>query len=219
MPWLAWVYGQIDWDGPKELVLVDSTPGLGHLHPVTGLVPEDELVFIPSDDKGITRKYQQALESASGDVVMWLDDDDYHVPDAALRLVPYLERAPVVYPRVDLFWLRTQDLRTRHISCYWWGAGLYRREKILACPPFEGKSMCTEIRWIKRLARKLKFARPEVGCVGFCLSHARNIANHERRTSYRVRFQQVEEWTRPLGLSLEHEHAMLKQLERLMDRI
>lgn len=220
MPWLAWVYNQIDWDGPKELVLVDSTPGLGHVHPVSGLVPEDELVFVPSGEPGIAPKYQQALENARGDVVFWLDDDDYHVPDAALRCLPYLDEAhPVVYPKVKLFWVRTTDGAVRDIDCLWWGAGLYDRKAILACPGFFGKSMCAEIRWIKRLCRILRFAEPELGYVGFCLSHRNNISNRVGRTAYRFRYSKNDDWSHRLGLNENHRQELLFQLGKLKERI
>lgn len=219
MPWLAWVYNQIDWDGPKELVLVDSTPGLGHVHPITGLVPEEELVYVPSDAQGIAPKYNQALESASGDVVFWMDDDDYHLPDAALRCVPYLAGQAFVYPWVNLFWVRLRDSYIRRLDCFWWSAGLYRREAILAVPRFEGKSMCTEIRWAKRIHRALPFAKPELGTVGFCLAHKRNISNHERRANYRHRYAEDSGWYKALNLSDEHLDELFNQIRRLKDRI
>lgn len=218
-PWIAWVYNQLDWDGPKELVLVDSTPGLGHVHPVSGLVPEEELVFVPSDEKGIAPKYQQALESASGEVVYWLDDDDYHVPDAALRCLPHLGDKAFVYPWVELFWLRLRERTVRRLDCYWWSAGLYRREALLAAPGFEGKSMCAEIRWAKRLQRLLPFAKPELGTVGFAISHAANISNHERRPVYRHRFGPVPDWSAALGLHPNHLAELFVQLRSLQNRV
>ena len=221
MPWLAWVYRQIDWDGPKELVLVDSTPGLGHVHPLTGLVPEDELVFVPSDDPGITGKYNQALESASGDVIYWLDDDDYHVPDAAMRCLPHLDGNAFVYPWVDLFWIRITDWYQRQLGCFWWSAGLYRREALLAVPRFQGRSMCTEIRWIKRLLKLLPHANPKLGTVGFCLAHHTNVSNNIHRASYRMgRYAEpVVRWTDRLGLTDEHLGELLIEVQRLKDRI
>jgi len=242
MPWLAWVYKQIDWDGPRELVLVDSTPGLGRVHPVSGLVPEEELVFIPSDAKDITTKYNQALESASGDLVYWLDDDDYHCPNAVQRCLPALERGAAVYPWVNLFWLRMPDLAVRHLDCFWWSAGLYRREALLSCPRFEGRSMCTEIRWIKRVMRSIPVATPGIGTMGFCLAHGRNISNRPDRQRIARKWRQepaeaparaaparvgrqtkdraaLGGWLTRLNLTPEHGQELLFQLERLKERL
>lgn len=186
MPWLAYVYNQLRWNGERQLVVADSSPGTrAEDHPIRGLVPDSELVILETDDPSISGKYRQLLDSAPGEIVHWLDDDDFHGPEILNDVYGIMDEGyDAVIPQtpsMGYYNLKTGGFRYHRYNMWTWG--LYRTEKVR---PFEfgAKSYGTENLWVRSLKTNLKTDTPTIGrrrggerSHGFCISHNRNIAN------------------------------------------
>jgi len=82
MPWLLWNYERQKWPD-KELVIVDSSPT-----PFTTKQKDVRIIHAPG--AYVPAQRNLALAEALGDVVTWLDDDDWRHPDSIRVLEPLL---------------------------------------------------------------------------------------------------------------------------------
>jgi glycosyltransferase involved in cell wall biosynthesis len=92
MPWLLWNYRRQAYDN-KELIIVDSSEE-------AALVKE--AIVIPAPGSNVPTMRNIALETARGDHITWLDDDDWRHPQFCRHMLAGLE-TPIVGGRVAYF--------------------------------------------------------------------------------------------------------------------
>jgi len=176
------------WHGPIEFVLVEHLPmdgqgsGLRYLTAAKGY----EAKFLPvSFSESLATCRTEALHLATGDYVLWMDDDDWSHRHLAQKLVGYLVRDPrlVGCGPVDAWWV---TLRGGHVNEFVeasmpiFAASLWRRDEV-AFLPFDGNRNGEDTRWMKYLRRDHGKTLGHVrGFLEFiAVSHMDNAANRE----------------------------------------
>lgn len=102
LPWLRWNYEKQSYSH-KELVVVDSS-----LEPRKELLPDDVVYIHVPHRSRVATKRNLALEVCSGDLITWMDDDDWQHPDKCRLIVENMNRETLVVATryahfVDLF--------------------------------------------------------------------------------------------------------------------
>lgn len=95
MPWLLWNFNRQAWPD-KELIIVDSSAEVFARE-------QSDVRVVAAPGANVPAKRNIALAEAAGDVITWLDDDDWRHPDSAAVLEPLLDGAAVVGGRVTWF--------------------------------------------------------------------------------------------------------------------
>jgi len=112
MPWLLWNYDRQTWPA-RELVVVDSSA-----EPLA--VARDDVRAIHAPHRtGVARKRNLALAHARGDIVAWMDDDDWQHPERLARLARALGDGKPYAGAAEGWFLELSTLRCRR----YWGAG------------------------------------------------------------------------------------------------
>jgi len=106
----------------------------------------ERIRFISGPDKGVGEAVNKGLRLAKGDILGWVDPDDFLEPDAIMAVVDFFRKNPdayvvfgisrlvneegtkVLYTRPAKDWNRQEAIAYRHFITY--GAAYYRREVI-----------------------------------------------------------------------------------------
>ncbi len=183
MPWLLWNYDRQTWPArERELVIIDSSTA-----PLAIDRDDVRVIHVPHRT-GVARKRNLALEHARGDIVAWLDDDDWQHPERLARLARALNDGKPYAGAAEGWFLELSTLRCRR----YWGAG----QRIL----FNGAGFRTDVTrpvrfpehlrrasdtsWMHALRQRLRSAGKVVdGPLFFWLCHGANLSNpsHKHR--------------------------------------
>lgn len=194
-PWLAWVYRELRWPfGDKQLVVVDNDPSGPTAEALRQIVDPRELNLVSVEGRRTVGELRNvALDSADGDFITWLDDDDWRRPDtletmwystgASLNPEIVVVRAGTHIPMLNL---RSMLWRQRMRQA-WWGGGIYRlswlRERGIRFP---SSDLCEDSVWSARILgllpqipmpnRRLADVHESV----LCLWHGANIGGYNK---------------------------------------
>jgi len=80
---------------PHEHLVIDGASEDGTVELLEGR-EDPHLIWISEPDSGQTEAVNKGLRRASGDLLAWLNADDFYVPDAVDRAVEHLEADPAV---------------------------------------------------------------------------------------------------------------------------
>ena len=191
MGWLEFVYNQLEWEGEKELVVVDSTPEKKREEVECAIragVPAGELHYHyhPKPGCTIAEKSNIALDKADGELLTWLDDDDWTSPRAVTQAFELMnEDIDVVKARLRFPFINLHMMMVRYVPTFMWSLGLYRTEAVRGIrfvertkkgPMLIGQDTTWQGHvWQRVPQRRQTILRQEwLGCA---LSHDRNIAN------------------------------------------
>jgi len=181
MPWLLWNYDRQTWPA-RELVVVDSSA-----EPLA--VARDDVRVIHAPHRtGVARKRNLALAHARGDIVAWMDDDDWQHPERLARLARALGDGKPYAGAAEGWFLELSTLRCRR----YWGAGqriLFNGAgfRIDAARPVrfpEHLRRASDTSWMNALRQRLRTAGKVVdGPLFFWLCHGANLSNpsHKHR--------------------------------------
>lgn len=82
-----------------ELVVVDSS----QLEPLRRLDEYSWITYVPEEPRGVAAAWNAGIAAASGDIVMFLADDDYYAPEKAERQVEAVRAgAEIVYSDINV---------------------------------------------------------------------------------------------------------------------
>jgi len=187
MPWLLWGFDRQTWRD-RELVIVDSSPS-----PYLSDRPDVRVIRAPPGTN-VPAKRNLALAAATGTLVAWFDDDDWHHP----QRLALLAEALFADPRVGFaggtrsFFVDLHGDTCRSYEGYgtiiFNGAG-FRREIAQAVRFNEAQRRASDTGWMQALSARggHRVVAPQI--LSAWLSHEQNISNDRRR------------WRFPLPLS------------------
>ena len=183
LPWLLWGFDRQEWPC-RELVIVDGSSGQVDV----AERPDVRLVTVPSGSS-IARKRNVALQAAAGELVVWVDDDDWQHPRRLAWLVEAL-RGGRAFAGSQAAWF--VDLETSRCTPYRGGprsvifnsAG-FRTDAVRAVAFREGVARGSDTHWMRSVeARHVGFEVIDRDDLFFWLSHARNISNPASRRHF-----------------------------------
>jgi glycosyltransferase involved in cell wall biosynthesis len=176
LPWLLWGFDRQDWQR-RELVIVDGSSG----HVDVAERPDVRLVTVPSGSS-IARKRNVALQAAAGDLVAWVDDDDWQHPRRLAWLVEAL-RGGQAFAGSQAAWFvdveksRCTPYRGGRRSVIFNSSG-FRTDAVRAVAFREDVARASDTHWMRAVeARHVGFEVIDRDDLFFWLSHARNISN------------------------------------------
>lgn len=184
MPWLLWNYDRQRWPR-RELVVIDSSP-----RPVQVPDRPDIRVVAAPPGTGVTAKRNQALAEANGEIIAWVDDDDWQHPDRLAVLVDAMAGGAVyAWPRrawfVDLLGRRCAPYVGRKRRVVFNGSG-FRTAAVRTIPFPPHLPVTSDTLWVAAVAA----AYPEGGLLldrqelVLWLCHAANVSNPVHRHSF-----------------------------------
>lgn len=171
MPWLLWNYGRLA-NKETELVIVDSSE-----EPFARKQKGVRVIAAPGAN--VPEKRNMAMDAAKGELITWLDDDDWRHPDSLKILAQLIdEDVPLAGGRRAWF----MDLQTTAVRRF-----TERRRLLFACLLVkadmarayrfdETKERGSDVDWYYRLtdAQPFRFTSEPMSIF---LCHDRNIGN------------------------------------------
>lgn len=169
-PWLRWNYERQIWRD-KELIIVDSSE-----KPAKAITPDVTVIHAPGAN--VPTKRNMALDTATGDAITWLDDDDWRHPRSLIKLVTGFSRETAVSGGR---WAWFMDLATGRVNRF-----CDRRGLLFGCLLVdtavarsvrfdESEERGSDLTWMESLLK-----RPFVFTydpLSFFLCHDRNLGN------------------------------------------
>jgi len=196
MPWLAHTYNSLKTPPgyTKELVVVDSTPTDSSFDALTPLIPFRELVWVKHAPAGCTiaEKSNVGMDTATGEIIGWLDDDDGKAPCWLQWATSHLGDKDVLatHLKFPFFNLAMDPIKICYVPTFMWSLGLYRKaavEKIRFMEKLSnGRPNVTgqDTQWQgwvwQNVPQDRQVFQKQQG-LGFALSHEKNIANHRAK--------------------------------------
>lgn len=176
IPWLVWNF-QKQTHPNKELVVVDSSE-----ESVKDLLPEDAQYIRATPGTNIPTKRNMAMQASTGELLTWMDDDDWQHPEKCAMLVESLGEHTITGSRfahfVDLKQLRCQPFVSPIVLFTSLGI---RRDHALQFPFPEHIHKASDTFWLNQLCRdqgiskQIKLLNRKDVVFWFC--HHQNISN------------------------------------------
>lgn len=172
MPWLLWNFRRQKY-ADKELVIVDSSDS-----PYKSRFKNIRVIHAPG--LNIPAKRNLALQSANGELIAWMDDDDWYHPERLKTLAELItEETPIAGPKVawfvNLFTLKAKSFVQRRGVLF---SGLLARKQEAASVMFpEHVDRGSDLDWLEGLQARYRVAETW-DVPSFFLCHDRNAGNN-----------------------------------------
>ena len=177
MPWLLWCFDRQTWT-QRELVVIDSSD-----EPWKFSNRGDIRVISVAPGTGVATKRNIALREARGEILSWLDDDDWQHPNKLEILVDALQEGSV-YAGSKSAWF--VDLFTHQCSRYQglngqiiFNSGGFLRSAVQSIRFPENARKASDTKWLQSLkarhCRSPKIITNEL--LFFWLCHSQNLSN------------------------------------------
>ncbi len=177
IPWLVWNFEKQTWTD-KELVVIDSSK-----EPIQDLFPEGVIYEHMEHGTYIPVKRNRALNTCKGDVVTWMDDDDWQHPRKCEILAETLQANPDAKVAGSRF-KYSLDLETLLTNCtktrlpVFGSIGIYRDQARSCLFPTQSVQH-SDSYWLCSMSRlfyrNLVVIEEEILLIGLC--HDTNITN------------------------------------------
>lgn len=186
--WLAWQYLKQDYPD-TEFILVASINDDRFIQVIKERIPN---AIIRTTDPGtwVPVKRNIAMRLATGDMITWLDDDDWTSSERVSTAVRVVQDHQALIPSATgLYYWDLKRRAAKHFKCGAWAYGLYDRNLALETPFDEAQRRATDTKWYAEMKTKLHrrgdLSYIEHPMTGHCLavSHKKNISNPQWKAS------------------------------------
>lgn len=177
MPWLLWCFDRQTWT-QRELLVIDSSD-----EPWKFSNRGDIRVIPVAPRTGVAKKRNIALREARGEILSWLDDDDWQHPNKLEILVDALQEGSV-YAGSKSAWF--VDLFTHQCSRYQglngqiiFNSGGFLRSAVKSIKFPENVIKASDTKWLQSL-KAIDCRSPKVitnELLFFWLCHSQNLSN------------------------------------------